>query len=429
MELRPRMLKDCLLEDSNSCSSNGFKSIPRRPTLNQFPLIPTKRKESNALQALINVVKNLRSNAVKSTPSGLLPRSLSRRLSSKNKAVENKAIITVVRVKDIVRWSSSKDLHEEDISHFEPSPPRQYTTKTITTTTTGSSTTSGTSCSSWCDSDFTSEFLPSSWGGGNVEKEGGENKLLCVGEDSCTAVTDADTEVGPQEDLQCEKEQNSPVSVLEIQHGEDSEASDSSLSQCLDNVERTKQKLMQTIQRFENLANISPFNLDEWVSMDEESCTEEGLETDIIYDDENCDTGNIEVEDEDVDEVEEKAAQLWDRVRERHAIWIHEEHLIMDYFRDELMQNTNSSHETYRDYQHFEDELVGEAKEWLQGQRVSELERGTGEQRRQACAREIERQDWNEKRMKEEREEVAVQIEDGVFSLLMKETLDAICQC
>lgn len=69
------------------------------------------------------------------------------------------------------------------------------------TTITGSSTGSDTSCSSWCDSDFTaSEFLLSSSWGGNVEKEeGGENyKLQCVGEDSCTAITDADTVVGPE---------------------------------------------------------------------------------------------------------------------------------------------------------------------------------------------------------------------------------------
>lgn len=189
------MLKDCLLEDSNSCSSNGFKSIPRRSPFDPFPMIP-KRKQSNALLAVINAVKSLRSNTIKSAPSGILPRSLSRRLSSKKKA-DNQASITIVRVKDIVRWSSSKDLHE-DISHFKLSPPHQYTTKTMTTTT-GSSTTTSTSCSSWCDSDFTSEFLPSSWGG-NVEecseKESGENNLQCVGEDSCTAVTEADTEVG-----------------------------------------------------------------------------------------------------------------------------------------------------------------------------------------------------------------------------------------
>lgn len=189
----------------------------------------------------------------------------------------------------------------------------------------------------------------------------------------------------------------------------------------------TKQKLMQTIQRFETMANISPFNLDEWVSTDEESSVE-GRETDVKFDDDCCDTVDTEIEDEDADEVEEKAAQLWNRVKERHATWIHEKHLIMDYFRDELMQRTNSLLETYRD-QHFENQLVGEAKGWLQGQRASEFESGSGEQRRQACAREIERQDWNEKRMKEESEEVAVQIEDGLFTLLMNETLTALYQC
>lgn len=182
MELRPRRLKDCLLEDSNSCSSNGFKSIPRRSPLDPSPMIP-KRKQSSALQAVINAVKNLRSNAVKSAL--FLPRSLSHRLPSKNK-VENQASVTaIVQVKDIIRWRSSKDLHE-DISHFEPTPPHQNTT-------TGSSTSS----SSWCDSDFTSDFLPSSWGG--VVEECSENKLQSVGEDSCTSViTDADTEVGPE---------------------------------------------------------------------------------------------------------------------------------------------------------------------------------------------------------------------------------------
>lgn len=194
MELRPRRLKDCLLEDSNSCSSNGFKSIPRRSPLDPFPMIP-KRKQSSALQAVINAVKNLRSNAVKSAP--FLPRSLSRRLPSKNK-VENQASVTaIVRVKDIIRWRSSKDLHEEYISHFEPTQPHQNTTKTMTTTTGSSTTSSSTSRSSWCDSDFTSEFLPSSWGG--VVEECSENKLQSVGEDSCTSViTDADTEVGPE---------------------------------------------------------------------------------------------------------------------------------------------------------------------------------------------------------------------------------------
>lgn len=71
---------------------------------------------------------------------------------------------------------------------------------------------------------------------------------------------------------------------------------------------------MQTIQWFESLANIISVNLDEWVSTDEESCKDESCETEIT------------------DEVEEKAAERLDQVKERHAIWIHEIHLIMGYF-------------------------------------------------------------------------------------------------
>ncbi|XP_010523056.1 PREDICTED: uncharacterized protein LOC104801463 isoform X2 [Tarenaya hassleriana] len=432
MERGARLLKDCLLEDSNSCSSNGFKSFPRQPLLQPFPIKP-KKEESKAihrktLQAVINAIKSLRFTAVKSAPS-ILPRSLSRRLSKKNGSNKVNQADIAVRVKDIVRWRSSRDLHQD------VSPPSDFEPSTVNTTTTGS-TTSGTPCSSWCDSDFTLEYLPS-WGGkledlgekdvGKENCEIGKEDLQCVGEDSSTETTaaivaDTNTQVGPEEDLQCDgdTDHNSPVSVLEVEYEEDDGgASDASLG--------TKQKLMQTIKRFETLAKITPFNLDEWESIDEDSCNGRA-EEDISYNGDTCNSLDSGTEDEEeAGEVEEKAHQLWSQVKEGCAIWIHEERLIMDFFRDEVMKRLCLHHETYGDRE-FENQLVGKAKEWMRGERLTEIEHGSIEQRRKACLREIERGDWNGKQVKEEGEEVAVGIEDGLLDLLIDEMLTELYQ-
>ncbi|GKV13002.1 hypothetical protein SLEP1_g24081 [Rubroshorea leprosula] len=310
---RPRMLKDFLLDDLNSCSSGGFKSLTRRAPDEDDQIIPNLNSGNSRLQgsrskavattistfqAVINAVKNIHFAVVKS-PS-ILPRSLSRRLSRRNSGdrngdnKENEVKVNVLTVKDIMRWKSFHDLVDEKYRPVDfASSPQHCTTATVTTTTTGSTNTPcSSSGSSWCESDFTSEYSP---------EECGEKYLPCVGKDLLmepTTATVSEPTVGPEGELDYEdEEQQSPVSVLGFQNEEDDE-SISSFSQSLANVERTKQNLMQKIQRFECLAKMDPTNLEEWMSMEEISGSEAEHE-EYDYEMEEADEGELDYEDEE----------------------------------------------------------------------------------------------------------------------------------
>ncbi|GLT34770.1 hypothetical protein SLA2020_092670 [Shorea laevis] len=188
LEWRPRMLKDFLLDDSNSSSSSSFKSSPRTkrrdrepcaPNLTQIDLNSNRHKlqrsrsrgaarKISAFQVVINAVKNIHFATVKSHT--FFSRSLPRRNSNRvcqNK--ENEVKIRVITVKDIMQWQSFCEFVDEKSSPLDFAPSPQHCT-TTTTTTPSSSNHSG--C---CESDCTSEYLP---------EECGENNLECVGESS-----------------------------------------------------------------------------------------------------------------------------------------------------------------------------------------------------------------------------------------------------
>jgi len=167
MERRPRMLKDFLSDNLNSCSSSGFKSLPRKPT-SMHTLIEMELKSSSSppsnspFQILMNTIRSISFfNSMRKSPSVLsLPRSLSRKLSSSRRRRTtrrtrsegcNDISITTVKIKDIIRWKSFRDIVEP------PPPPLDFMVEPTTTTTTATwSTSSG---SSWSESDF----LTSSW--------------------------------------------------------------------------------------------------------------------------------------------------------------------------------------------------------------------------------------------------------------------------
>lgn len=208
LDHRPRMLKDFLTDDSNSsCASTGFKSFPGKPILlqtdlNDSELLTCRSRAASttisAFQAMINAVKNIHLTAIKS-PS-ILPKSLSRRLSSSErnscrcreteteneKENENKETQTKipVTIKDIMRWKSFRDINEEKSQPLDlASSPHHCTTTTTATTATTPRCSYSSNGSSWCDSDFTSEY-------GNFEEcvddgaEGvGKQYLLRVGEE------------------------------------------------------------------------------------------------------------------------------------------------------------------------------------------------------------------------------------------------------
>lgn len=222
VERRSRTLKEFLNENSDSFSSSGFKSFPRQPCIcnahcsaksdrlnseNTTRLLRSRSKAASttisALQAVFKAVKKLQFTAAKS-PS-FLPRSLSRRPSRKNsgkQATEKKAsegdreLKITVTVKDIVRWASFRDLVEEKSRPLDFSSSPHHCTTTTTTGST-SSTCSSSKSSSWCDSDFTSESLPS-WSGTSEEHAENEVEIVkkhlpAVGKDCMQAATETES--------------------------------------------------------------------------------------------------------------------------------------------------------------------------------------------------------------------------------------------
>ncbi|XP_061988714.1 uncharacterized protein LOC133707168 [Rosa rugosa] len=323
IQKKPLMLKDYLMDDLSSCSSSGFKSFPRRqccttvrflleidlksssrPQLpppqsihnhnnfkNQKPIKQLLRRSrsraasSNTLSALqrasgavINAVRNLQFHTAKSSSSTsvqssarkgglvlLLPRSISRRLwwkSFRTKVEEEE--------KDIVKWRSFRELLQE-----QDKPSDQTTAST-------KSTDSKTNSNSWGESEFS---LTSESSIGNDVAEGKnslpENKKVggrvgvTAGEDSIETPTTTST-CSPQNakvwlNKEEEKEQFSPVSVLDCPfEDEDDESSSSSpFRYRLARMEGTQHKLMQKIRRFENLAQLEPIDLERRMAMSE----------------------------------------------------------------------------------------------------------------------------------------------------------------
>ncbi|XP_038880771.1 uncharacterized protein LOC120072365 [Benincasa hispida] len=168
-----RMLKDFLQETN----ANGITSSKFKPA--SFKAL--------AIHAVVAAVKRISFPSMKSPK--IFPRSLSRRLLRKTERNEREiGGDFVVKIKDIIRWKSFRDLVDETAAapslDFADSPDR-YTAAATTTTTT---TTTGSYSSSWCESDFMAEDLPSpswrDWSEDGGDGAVGKMHFPCVGEDS-----------------------------------------------------------------------------------------------------------------------------------------------------------------------------------------------------------------------------------------------------
>lgn len=191
LERRPKLLKEFLLQD-DPYSSNDFGSYPNK-YIHGSTIIRSNKGSSHqllrsrssraatatisAINKVISIVKFLPFTSVKS-PS-IFPRNISRKLSRKNNYKKSQKhnvdqdVSVKVKVKDILRWKSFRDLAEEKSTPLDSSySPYRYgtiTAMTTTTITTGKRT-------SWCDSDSTAEDLPS-WWGENGELLGRKNSV------------------------------------------------------------------------------------------------------------------------------------------------------------------------------------------------------------------------------------------------------------
>ncbi|XP_057496137.1 uncharacterized protein LOC130781099 isoform X1 [Actinidia eriantha] len=389
MALRgPQMLKDLLADGSNSCSSSGFRSFPRKvPSnltvrnlldLNLDLDLTTNTKRTSSIKLtrsrsiFHNAVKYFPFIAVKS-PS-VLRRSISRRLSRRELRDDVVRVASVaVTVKDILRWRSFRDLAEER------SPPLDFSSSR-TTTTMGS--TVSPAPTNLCESDFTAEDLPF-WRGEwdkCLESEVGKN---CLPE---MVVGGGDSTVDPKGELSCDqdKEQHSPVSVHNFPFQD--EESLLSSHQNLANLERRKQMLMQNTQDFECLPESSS----------------------------DCEL-------EEGNGIEERARQLVSHVKAASSVETCEtgvDRLIFDFFCHELATRRNRN-----DDDEFDSEVLRVAEAWMGGKYEESLE-WEEEGKRGAYIRDMEGGGrW--RKVEEEREDVAmaVELEVGVLDYLVDELL------
>ncbi|XP_019460889.1 PREDICTED: uncharacterized protein LOC109360437 isoform X2 [Lupinus angustifolius] len=387
-----KMLKDFLSENPNSCSSNGFKSLPRKPNHtnnnNNNNLIESMRKNQNPssinyyspFQKLINTITTISFfTAVKKSPSiKFLPRRLSSssRSRKRNQSFSNESC--TVKIKDIIRWKSFRDIVEQQPPLS--SPPldfhRNVMGSTTTTTTTTCSCSSG---SSWCGSDFTSGYL-SSWEAQNDNVVVGKELVEpAIGMTECTA------EVGAKEDLTClEYEQHSPVSVLQV--GEDEF---SSFDQNLANIQRRKQKFKQKVQRFEFLAKLD----------DENSSYDEKVEEQNL--------------------VKEKARKLLHYLKVTYSMQSFEDYfldtLLLDFFMEELSARRN---EIGND-EEFECEILRKAEEWLNGSFAYDIEHVNKDTYIKDMDKKI---NWSI--FEEGKEELALEIERAILHSLVADLLN-----
>ncbi|CAL5437281.1 unnamed protein product [Camellia sinensis] len=455
---KPLMLKDYLLDDLSSCSSSGFRSYPRTQccTTVRFMLeIDLKSRDSNrrksnlrskstnasspskmsafqrASEVLINAVKLLPFAAVKSssssppsnqskTKNSILPRSLSRKLLKRSfwKKTE----------KEIERWKSFEHFLEqnENLSAAVTA----TTAVTAATDSNSSMSESNSESNSWSDSDVCS----SEGSCGNdivvdveekrrlpeeaVSKRGGVTVggFTIEAATTTTTATNNSTNKWPNEE---EKEQFSPVSVLDFPFDDDEEVS-WPFKRRLARLEGTKQKLMDKIQQFENLGqqlDLEPVNLDKQFSSSE-------FEDESPEPDSPCRSDSIQ---EEENEAEHKALDLLELIKftiPSSSFKFMADDLLLDFLRERITEAQSHTMTVMGDDEKLESELLNVIEDWVTGQPQEMLVEWDVQKNRQAYMREMEKGGkWSKMEEDEHKDEVAMELEIEVFDSLVNELL------
>ncbi|XP_021299433.1 uncharacterized protein LOC110428082 [Herrania umbratica] len=466
IEQKPLMLKDYLRDDLNSCSSSGFKSFPRRQccTTVRFLLEADLKKTKDyssitkrllkrsrskpastnistlqrASQAVLNAVKLLPFASFKSSsPSlqsnnsrkGLLPRSFSRKLFKRRfwrKAEKEDG--------EIRRWRLFREfLEEKDQSSDQNNIANVNTTDTssIIITTTRVSTSTSSNSNSWPESEFLADILQSSSGNSESLRENdvvdGKTDLpgnkrvsnvtgITVGEHSinCTKGQDWRNEDG--------KEQSSPVSVLDCPF-DDEEDDSSPFKDQLARVEGTKQKLMQKIRRFENLAQLTSVDLEKRIALSEleDESLESTKEPCLVSVDNN---GNIsdEVKQEKDKEGNGKLLMLLKAKIPSDSSKFKADNLLLDFFRERMVEDNNAKKHAKMGLEEFALDLLKVAEAWVNGNPQELLLGWEVQDGRKAYVKEMERNE-NWRNFYVEKEKVGSEVELEIFSLLVDELL------
>lgn len=277
------MLKEFLRDDEHSSSKSCSSSDPPPPAT-----LPRSRSKP---RAAAEAVQKLLTSAVKSfhrispsSPPATLRRSLSKRLLTKfrrSKKSGGAGEGKVIKVKDILRWRSFRD---EDRKSPPSDSPATYASTSVTTTRRGSSKGEESHFS------FAADELPRWWCEEGKKRSDEVDVDVVEGGDLVRKTTGAMhvPEMGQQEgslEFEEDKEQHSPVSVLNSPFRDEvsDEEAASSFDQSLANVERTKQRLLESIQWLESLAGV-----DEQSSLHDDSETEDQEDAEVETTEENA---------------------------------------------------------------------------------------------------------------------------------------------
>ncbi|KAF5478339.1 hypothetical protein F2P56_004905 [Juglans regia] len=464
IQRRPMMLKDYLRDDLlSSCSSNGFKSFPRRQccTTIRFLLevdLKASRKQQrlrrsrskapasttiSALQrasdAVISAVKKqLPFHSLKShSPSqrngdkkGLVPRSLSRKLFF-GRSFWRK---TDKRDNDLRRWRLFRDILKQ-----QDKPSDHHSATSVVGGWVSMSTSCSSNTDSWAESEFTSEILGSSSGksesssenhvvgskSGPPEMEIGRSIGETVCEDSISEATTANFSGANAKVWSNEKEkvQFSPVSVLDCPfHEDDEDTSSPTPHDKLGRIEGTKQKLShKMIRQFECLAQLEPVDLEKRIALSA-GLNHEAPHESLVQ---TCSMSTLENNTFD-NQTEKKAEELLDLINTRRSVngaKFKADNLLSDFFWERIEENINASASTSTRgiVNGFESELLKVAEDWLSGGNPLELLLGWEvEDGREVYVRDMEKGGkW--RILVEEKEESGLEVEFEVWISLLDE--------
>ncbi|KAK1374424.1 Lateral signaling target protein [Heracleum sosnowskyi] len=437
---KPNLLKDYLLDDFSSCSSNGFRSFPRRqcctttvrifldrdlakkkhknyqipPTQKSSP--PSKTMLQRASTAVYKAVKKLPFSSTVKPRRAILPRSISRKLFKRSFWKKSDR-------KEIERWNTFHTVVENK------SEPSLYSpVKTNTVITNSKSKKSYGSCVSWTESEFTSSSSCSSGNSGTVNSS--ENEVVknseqvvkmgkrvgvIVGEaiTSSHANCVVDSPKQKQWPNQENKEQFSPVSVLDCPFDnddvveEEDEVSSAFKHKRAPAVEGTNHKLKKNLRRLESLSKLEPVVLEKRIALAESDG--ESVGSPLVSIQENFVSDN----EEEYNISGKKSEELLEQMKARTpatSLVLNSDNLFLDFFIEA----------TYEDNKVSDCELLDLAKDWINGQPQEMMLGWEVKKNREVYIREMEKGGmWS--KLDEDRQEVALELEAEIFTSLVND--------
>ncbi|KAI3792497.1 hypothetical protein L2E82_06378 [Cichorium intybus] len=416
---KPPLLRDYLLDDMSSCSSNGFRSYPRRQCcttvrflvekdLNKTGKVPLEQQRRSILESktkwkskskpkpkpkqlsvlqrasavMINAFKHFPfSGAGNPRKANFLPRSLSRKLFWKKTHHHNK---------EIKQLKSFGDLIKEKETTPPPSPSRF---SAVVTTTTAEMNSSTSNSNSWSDSEFTATTDSSTTGNSSevnsAQKDDPTNEKG-VGTTTITATATSTnyspTTENPKKWQNEQDEQFSPVSVMDFPCNNNNDVDDD---------DEEKKKLVHKTRRFEGVSQLEPVKLEDRIAqLDHKENQQEKKAMTLL--------------------------QLMKSTISSHDLFKCEvvENLLLGFFKERMME------QNVCDY-----EILKMAKDWMDGQVQETVLDWESKKSMETYIREMEKGvKWLKYDEEVEKENVGLELEYEIFTSLVDDIL-LDCHC